>query len=47
MDREELIMELEQYYEAAGFSDVYNKKLKHLTDEELKALYDEVFVKKI
>lgn len=43
MDREKLIMELEQYYEAAGFSDVYNMKLKNMTDEELMCLYIEIF----
>lgn len=43
MDREKLIMELEEYYEAAGFSDVYKAQLKDMTDEQLMCLYIELF----
>lgn len=34
MNREQMLVELEQYYEAAGFKDIYINKLKDMTDEE-------------
>lgn len=39
MTREEMIQELEVYYEAAGFENIYERELKNKTDEEIKALY--------
>ena len=43
MDKELIVEELIQYYEAAGFVDVYNKKIKNLSDEELFKFYQETF----
>ncbi|CDF59284.1 hypothetical protein [Thermobrachium celere] len=40
MEREEIIVELEQYFEAAGFDQVYINKLKNMSDDELKELYE-------
>lgn len=43
MSVQEMIAELEEYYEAAGFADFYEKKLKHLSEEGVIALYNETF----
>lgn len=43
MTREEMINELEQYFEAAGFKDVKSKKLKSMDQSELEKLYDTTF----
>ncbi|WP_156897900.1 hypothetical protein [Caloramator sp. ALD01] len=43
MDREKMLLELEEYYEAAGFKDIYINKLKDMTDEELTELYINIF----
>lgn len=43
MNREQMLVELEQYYEAAGFKDIYINKLKDMADEELLALYNNIF----
>lgn len=38
-----MLDELEEYYEAAGFSNVYEKVLKNKTDEEIINLYKSTF----
>ena len=38
-EREAIEESLIQYYEAAGFEDVYNRMLKNLTDTEIWELY--------
>ena len=38
---EEMIEELEIYYEAAGFEHIYERELKRKTDEEIKKLYEQ------
>ncbi len=35
--------ELEQHYEAAGFSNVRNKELNEKTDDEIRNLYNQTF----
>lgn len=40
MTREEMEEELEQFYEAAGFADYYERVLKNQTDEKIKEMYD-------
>ena len=40
MTREEMEEELEQFYEAAGFADYYERVLKKQTDEKIKEMYD-------
>ena len=39
LTKEEMIEELEIYYEAAGFKHIYERELKRKTDEEIKKLY--------
>ena len=41
MTREDMEEELEQFYEAAGFADYYERILKDKTDEQIKKMYDE------
>ena len=36
---EDMIEELEQYYESAGFSDFYQRELKNKTSAEIRELY--------
>ena len=43
MTIEEMTEALEQYYEAAGFADVYNRELKGKTDEEIRQMYCKTF----
>ena len=40
MCKEEMMDVLEQYYEAAGFADFYNKVLKNMSEEESEKLYN-------
>ena len=40
---EEMTEALEQYYEAAGFTDYENRKLKGKTNEEIRQLYCKTF----
>ena len=42
MSREEMEEELEQFYEAAGFADFYEKVLKNKTDKEIKEMYEKL-----
>ena len=37
------IEELEMFYEAAGFADVYEIELSKMTDEQIDKLYKETF----
>lgn len=43
MTREEMINELEQYFEAAGFKDVKSNKLESMDQSELEKLYETTF----
>jgi hypothetical protein len=43
MTIDEMLEELQQYYEAAGFSDFYEDELEMKTDEEIQELYDSTF----
>lgn len=40
---EDMRAELIEYYECAGFSDFYNRVLKHKTKEEIVVMYKETF----
>ena len=42
MTREEMINELEEYFEAAGFDSVYEIELKGKTNEEIEELYNQI-----
>lgn len=46
MTIEEMIDELEIYYEAAGFKDIYERELQYKTDDEIRKLYKYNFVEK-
>jgi len=39
---EEMIKELEQYYEASGFKDVYEKELKGKSNSEIKEMHKRI-----
>ncbi len=39
----DMIVQLEQYYESAGFSDYYNKVLKDMSNEQIKEQYNKTF----
>ena len=43
MSIEDMIEELEQYYESAGFSDFYQRELKNKTPDEIRELYKTTF----
>lgn len=43
MSIEEMIEDLEQYYEAAGFTDFYQRELKNKTPDEIRGLYRTTF----
>lgn len=43
MTIEEMTEALEQYYEAAGFADVYNRELKGKTDDKIRQMYCKTF----
>jgi len=43
MDIEEMLEELEMYYEAAGFKDIFNEELKYKTEDEIRELYRATF----
>ncbi|MVX66479.1 hypothetical protein GKZ28_22650 [Clostridium chromiireducens] len=47
MTLEKMIEELEAYYEAAGFNDIYEMELKHKTEDEIRKLYSVTFVENI
>ncbi len=42
MTREEMINELEEYFEAAGFDSVYERELKDKTNKEIEDLYNQI-----
>ena len=46
MTIEEMIEELELYYEAAGFADIHERELKHKTEDEIRELYHVTFIEK-
>ena len=43
---EKMIEELEMYYEAAGFADIYERELKYKTEDEIRQLYKVNFIEK-
>ena len=43
MSIEDMIEDLEQYYESAGFSDFYQRELKNKTPDEIRELYRTTF----
>ena len=43
MNIEDMRYELEDYFEAAGFADFYDRVLKDMTDEQIIASYNEIF----
>lgn len=43
MSIEDMIEDLEQYYESAGFSDFYQRELKNKTTDEIRKLYKTTF----
>ena len=42
----DMVAELEEYFENAGFANVYEKKLKEMSEVEIKELYSKVFEEK-
>ena len=38
-----MVSDLEEYYECAGFSNFYEKILKNMNDEQIKAYYEDTF----
>lgn len=40
MTKEEMTDELEQFYEAAGFANYYERILKDKTEEQIKQMYE-------
>lgn len=43
MTIEKMIEELEMYYEAAGFANIYEKELKNKTEDEILQMYNVTF----
>lgn len=43
MDIQDMLAELEEYYETAGFADFYERVLKDLSDEQIIEMYKETF----
>ena len=43
MTIEEMIDELEEFYECAGFADFYERVLKNMSEENIRAYYAETF----
>lgn len=41
MTIEEMIEELEENYEAAGYADFYERVLKNMSEEEIKKMYED------
>lgn len=39
----DLVEDLEEYYEAAGFSDFHDRVLKDMTDEQIRAYHAATF----
>lgn len=42
---EDMIAELEEYYENAGFADYYNKVLKSMSEEQVRKHFHDTFFK--
>ena len=42
-DLQDMISELEEYYECAGFADIYDKVLKDMSEEEIKDYFHKTF----
>ena len=40
---EDMISELEEYYECAGFADFYERVLKDMSEEQIRKYYDDTF----
>lgn len=43
MTIEDMRYDLAEYYECAGFKDVYNRVIKHKSDEEIVIMYKDVY----
>ena len=43
---EDMIDEICEYAEAAGFADYYNRELKGKSEEEIRSIYKEIFYNK-
>ena len=43
MNIEDMRDELAEYYECAGFKDIYNREIKHKTDEKIIEMYKITF----
>ena len=43
MDIQDMLAEIEEYYETAGFADFYERVLKDLSDEQIEEMYHETF----
>lgn len=39
----EIIAEIEEYYECAGFEDIYERKIKNMSEKDIRAWYEETF----
>ena len=45
IDVEEMVAELEQYYESAGMKDYYNKVLKDMNEDQIRKCYKDTFLR--
>ncbi len=45
MTIQEIIEALTEYYKSQGYRDVYETKLKEMSDDEIVALYKQIFAK--
>ena len=43
MSIDNMVEDLEQYYEATGFTDFYQQELKNKTEDEIRELYRSTF----
>ena len=43
MNLDDMIAELEEFYECAGFEDYYERVLKNMSEEKIRAYYAETF----
>lgn len=41
---QDMVAELEEYYECAGFADFYERVLKPMTDDEIREYYRTTFI---
>lgn len=43
MCKEEMMDDLEEFYEAAGFADFHNRVLKDMDEEEIKQIHNDTY----